>query len=389
MTFTATACRLSPGDNWWAALCLLIGILCANRVLRIINRLRRRIKYLISATIGGDFSYKFPTVGVPEHERDINVALNRVVAHLEVLSNDARQNEAFLSLVIDLVNIGIAVINEKGHVVHSNKAVLSLLSLPVLTDVRQMPEDVSGLSITKTPALLHGKQMMIYTVTDMRRSLQVAEVESWEKLTRVLTHEIMNSLTPINSIADSLRTQTSADFDAASLRQQLAVISSSSKALMDFVKNFRKFSSLPPSNPKIFYIKPFVERAVALMAANGIAREIEFRSMVFPPDAMVYTDESLLNQVLVNILKNAVEANPSVIEVEAKIREDESVEISVANDGELIPSDLAAQIFTPFFTTKAAGSGIGLSLSRRIIARLGGTLTLATSPHTRFTVTLM
>ncbi|MDE6654723.1 MAG: ATP-binding protein, partial [Muribaculaceae bacterium] len=106
------------------------------------------------------------------------------------------------------------------------------------------------------------------------------------------------------------------------------------------------------------------------------------------PDLMVYTDEALLSQVILNIVKNAAEANPAAIAIEAGVKADESVEIRISNDGELIPDDLAGQIFTPFFTTRPSGNGIGLSLSRRIVSHLGGTLTLATRPRTCFAVRL-
>ena len=379
----ASGVLYAQGQVWWAVGVMLLALASAIRVMHAFRRMRRRLHYLFSAAVSGDFSYKFPMENVGEGEKEVNRILNRIVEHLESLTENARQNEEFLSVIINLVDIGILVANDKGHVVHSNKAALSLLSLPVINDVRQMPAGVPGLSVAQTPATLQGCRLTIYTITDIRKPLQAAEVESWEKLTRVLTHEIMNSLTPIRSIAESLSGEADAE-----LAQQLAVISSSSGALMEFVKNFRKFSLLPPSNPRVFYLKPFVSKVVSLAKASEAAEGIEFNLMVFPPDAMVCTDESLLNQVLVNILKNAVEAAPANIDVTAKVRDDECVEISVTNDGELIPDNLADQVFTPFFTTKPSGSGIGLSLSRRIIAQLGGTLSLSTRPVTRFTIIL-
>ena len=385
MVLTMTSCFLyAAGREYWGIGALVCALACAGKVLDSVNRLRRRVRYLISAALHGDFSYKFPTEGVPPHERDINLTLNRIVSHLEILAEDARQNEEFLNLVIDLVDTGIVVANDHGHVIHANRAALSLLSLPALTDLRQLPSDAPGLAISSTPATLRGTRHTVYTITDIRRPVQTAEVESWEKLTRVLTHEIMNSLTPISSIAETL----SRDLDDDELRGQLQVVSSSSRALMDFVRNFRRFTVIPAPQSKVFYIKPFAERVVALMASPENASQVEFRVSVFPPDAMLYTVESMLNQVLGNIVKNAVEARPSIVEVNARVRDDETVEISVSNDGEPIPDQLAAQIFTPFFTTKPTGSGIGLSLCRRIITTLGGTLTLSTRPATTFTIRL-
>lgn len=385
MVLSMASCFLyAAGREYWGIGALVCALACAGKVLDSVNRLRRRVRYLISAALHGDFSYKFPTEGVPPHERDINLTLNRIVSHLEILAEDARQNEEFLNLVIDLVDTGIVVANDHGHVIHANRAALSLLSLPALTDLRQLPSDAPGLAISSTPATLRGTRHTVYTITDIRRPVQTAEVESWEKLTRVLTHEIMNSLTPISSIAETL----SRDLADDDLRGRLEVVSSSSRALMDFVRNFRRFTVIPAPQPKVFYIKPFVERVTALIASAENASSVDFRVSVFPPDAMLYTDESMLNQVLVNIVKNAVEAGPSKVEVNARVRDDESVEISVTNDGEPIPDTLAAQIFTPFFTTKPTGSGIGLSLCLRIVTTLGGTLTLSPSSATTFTIRL-
>lgn len=383
IALTISGALLFPGGhNVAATLCFVASALCADRVLSSISRLRRRINYLVDSALNGDFSYKFPISNLSDQERDINITLNKLVTHLEQLTADARQNEKFLALVINLVDIGIIVADEHGNVLQHNRAALDLLSLPVLTNVCQFPTDASSLSISRTRATLHGQQLDIYTLSDLRRPVQDAEVESWEKLTRVLTHEIMNSLTPITSMAQSLsRSATSPE-----QQEPLAVISASSQALMDFVKNFRKFTILPEPQPKVFYLKPFIDRVVQLASSIDSAAGVEFEVLVAPGDAMVYADESLLHQVMVNILKNAVEASPTRIRVEAKIRADESVEISISNNGELIPAQIASTIFTPFFTTRPSGSGIGLSLSRRIISRLGGTLTLSIRPATRFTI---
>lgn len=378
---------LHDGGHVWLALATgVLAIVFAAYVLRDVRRLRLRVNYLISAAMNGDFSCKFPTSGVSGDERDINRQLNLLVSHLEQLSDDARQNEAFLSCVINLVDSGIIVANGQGHIVHVNDAALALLSLPVLTDVRQLPEDMPGLKVTRTETVLHSDRLTIYTVSDMRRQLQTAEVESWEKLTRVLTHEIMNSLTPVNSIAENICTNhAGADGELA---QQLDVIRSSSRSLMEFVKNFRRFTVLPAPQARVFYIKPFLERIILLVRSFDGAADLDVSLSVFPPDAMAYSDENMLAQVIVNILKNALEAHPSHVRLSVAIRNDESVEIAIANDGDPIPDDIAGQIFTPFFSTKAEGSGIGLSLSRRIIAKLGGTLTLTASPVTKFTIIL-
>ncbi len=388
---------------WICIGCMVTAIGCMVIAIRKGRRVRRNIDYLISAAMNGDFSYKFPVNDIAEDERKINVMLNQLVEHLENLSERARQQEAFLERVINLVDIGIIVANAKGHVIHSNRAALRLLSLPALTHICQLPDGDNGLEIKRTVSTLRGEAISIYTLTDISLMKQTTEVESMEKLTRVLTHEIMNSLTPVHSISETLSHNLQEDMPHVSteeLRRQLDAIRSSSRSLMAFVKNFRKCTLLPEPDLKVIYLKPFLQCQVSIaktfvptavneqQGKNGTDGKVSFHLLVFPPDTMVYTDGNMLGQVIVNILKNAIEAGTTRIEIEATVRDDESVEIAISNDGGIIPDEIASQIFTPFFTTRPTGNGIGLSLSRRIITRLGGTLLLSTTPRTRFTINL-
>ena len=391
---TVAACILySSSETWWGIGCFLCALFCGERVVSGIYRMRRNVEYLISAAMNGDFSYKFPLRGVPEYQRNINVMLNSLVSHIEKLSEEARQRERFLNNVINRVEVGIIVANSDGHVMYVNNAALKMLSVPVLKDIRQLPAELPDIVMKRSNARLGNDDIEVLTLSDMRRDLQLAEVESLEKLIRVLTHEIMNSLTPVCSIAESLSAGISderltEESDREEISHQMEVICSSSRSLMSFVKNFRQFTILPEPQMRVFYVKPFLERIVSLVRGLPNVGEVDVRLTIFPPDAMAYTDSDLLGQVILNILKNAVEAGAGIVTIEAEIREDESLEIKLTNDGTPVPEHIASQIFTPCFTTKPTGSGIGLSLSRRIITRLDGTLTLTTKPHTRFTIIL-
>lgn len=157
---------------------------------------------------------------------------------------------------------------------------------------------------------------------------------------------------------------------------------------MQFVRNFREFSRLPEPIMKAIYLKPLLEQCVRMAESYVMDSNISISLTCFPPLLMIYTDESQLSQVLLNIIKNAIEANPTRISIEADEKADESIEIRISNDGDIIDTETAEHIFTPFFTTRESGSGIGLSLSRRIITHLGGTLTFKTSPFTCFSVRL-
>lgn len=370
---------------WPCMILAICAVSCAFVIVKGFARINKRLIYIMEATLNGDFSYKFPTENVSGDERNINRMLNRIVEHFEHLSAQTRQNESFLSWVINLADVGIVVADEKGHIRHHNEAALRILERAALTHTCQIdPQSYPDLNIKATSMMLNGKCIAVYTITDLRHPIQTAEVESWEKLIRVLTHEIMNSLTPIQSIAETMGDKAS----SSDMAEALDTISSSSKSLMQFVRNFRKFSILPDPQMRVVYLKPLLEKCVRMSEAYAKEPTLRITSTCFPPDLMAYTDEALLSQVILNIVKNAIEANPSHVTIDADIKSNESVEIKITNDGTPIPGNISEQIFTPFFTTKQGGSGIGLSLSRRIISHLGGTLTLVTKPLTSFAVRL-
>lgn len=371
-------------QNWW--LLLIIGSLgCGYMIFSNITRIRKRMRYVMQATLSNDFSYKFPTANVSKDEQETNEMLNRIVEHLERLTLKSKQNEAFLSRVINLTDIGLALANAKGDICIHNEAALRLLDRQAFTHVCQIPvQAYTELAIKKSDVTVNDKNFTLFTITDLSRQMQAIEVESWEKLTRVLTHEIMNSLTPIQSIAQNMSGKTS----NREITEALDTISSSSRSLMQFVKNFREFSILPEPHMRAIYLKPLLDSSILIAENYKIGKHISITLTCFPPELMIYTDETLLSRVLINILKNAIEADPDHIIIEADEKADESVEIRISNDGELISEEAAEHIFTPFFTTRSSGSGIGLSLSRRIVTHLGGTLSLKTRPATCFTVRL-
>lgn len=381
MSFGAGIC-VALRNPWWIffAIC---AINFAMALIREVGRLGKRMRYVIEATLSGDFSYKFPTSNVNQEEREINEMLNGIVEHFERLTHEVRQNEVFLGRLINLTEIGLAVADAKGDIRLHNDAALRLLERQALTNVCQMSEQAyPDLYIKKSNVTVNERRFMLFTITDLSLKMQAVEVESWEKLTRVLTHEIMNSLTPIQSIAETMRGKKTSQ----EVTEAFATISSSSGSLMQFVRNFREFSRLPEPHLKAIYLKPLLESCVRMAESYAKGKGISISLLCFPPELMVYTDESQLSQVLLNIIKNAIEANPDLISIEADEKADESVEIRISNDGDLIPDDTAEHIFTPFFTTRESGSGIGLSLSRRIVAHLGGSLTFKTSPITTFSV---
>ena len=250
-----------------------------------------------------------------------------------------------------------------------------------------------------TKGLLFGERAMQQSLNDMgeevRQLVNHSEVESWEKLTRVLTHEIMNSTAPIASISSSLLNRN--DVVGTPLEEGIRAIHSTAARLNTFVVNYRKMSQLQKPEPQDFDLTPFLKNLTSLYP------ELEWE-IDMPPTCTAHTDAALLHQVLINMVKNALEAGAKKMGLKVE-RIDTSyhhqsyqietsnasrVSITISNDGKPIPPDVRSSIFIPFFTTKATGSGIGLSLSRQIIIKQGGSLELLDTPmptyHTSFCI---
>ena len=250
-----------------------------------------------------------------------------------------------------------------------------------------------------TKGLLFGERAMQQSLNDMgeevRQLVNHSEVESWEKLTRVLTHEIMNSTAPIASISSSLLNRD--DVVGTPLEEGIRAIHSTAARLNTFVVNYRKMSQLQNPEPQDFDLTPFLKNLTSLYP------ELEWE-IDMPSTCTAHTDAALLHQVLINMVKNALEAGAKKMGL--KVERIESsyhhqsyqietsnanrVSITISNDGKPIPPDVRSSIFIPFFTTKATGSGIGLSLSRQIIIKQGGSLELLDTPmptyHTSFCI---
>ena len=192
------------------------------------------------------------------------------------------------------------------------------------------------------------------------RVLERNEMEAWQKLIRVLTHEIMNAVTPITSLSDTLLGLTEAQASKEEIRNGLQTISSTGKGLLSFVESYRKFTRIPPPEPSLFYVKSFIGRMVELARHQHPDVRVTFHMDIAPSDLILYADENLVSQVVINLLKNAIQAIESDkktdkeghINIRAYCNEAEAILIEISNNGPAIPNDIAEHIFIPFFTPK-------------------------------------
>ena len=352
---------------------LLVAVVGYIRLYRHYRRNIKKVTFLFDAIDNGDFSFSFPTEKRFKEDNILHQSLNRIKLFLQHTREEQMDREKYYEQILNAVDTGILVVDSHDNILQHNQAALRLLDTEVLTHMNQVKGKLKDEHLAKheTQAMLKDKHVRIIALSDVSHELSNQEVDSWIKLIRVLTHEIMNTITPVTSLSETLLTRVTEDKD---LKQGLETIHKTGTELLAFVNNYRRFTHVPQPQPALFYVEPFLER-MAMLCNHDV--EIE----VSPKDLLVYADESLLSHVVTNLLKNAVEAfkekeKLSFIRLQAYANVQESIIIDVSNNAGLIPEDVASHIFIPFFTTKPEGSGIGLSLSRQIMRVSGGSLSL-------------
>ena len=382
---------------------LLVAVVGYIRLYRHYRRNIKKVTFLFDAIDNGDFSFGFPTEKRFKEDNILHQSLNRIKHFLQHTREEQMDREKYYEQILNAVDTGILVVDSHDNILQHNQAALRLLNTDVLTHMNQVKGKLKDEHLAKheTQAMLKDKHVRIIALSDVSHELSNQEVDSWIKLIRVLTHEIMNTITPVTSLSETLLTRVTEDKD---LKQGLETIHKTGTELLAFVNNYRRFTHVPQPQPALFYVEPFLER-MALLCNH----EVEIS--VSPKDLLVYADESLLSHVVTNLLKNAVEAfkekgisaernkqdgneqgrnkqecrsadlqsaasKKAFIRLQAYANAQESIIIDVSNNAGLIPEDVASHIFIPFFTTKPEGSGIGLSLSRQIMRVSGGSLSL-------------
>ena len=383
---------------------LLVAVVGYIRLYRHYRRNIKKVTFLFDAIDNGDFSFNFPTEKGFKEDKILHQSLNRIKLFLQHTREEQMDREKYYEQILNAVDTGILVVDSHDNILQHNQAALRLLDTDVLTHMNQVKGKLKDEHLAKheTQAMLKDKHVRIIALSDVSHELSNQEVDSWIKLIRVLTHEIMNTITPVTSLSETLLTRVTEDKD---LKQGLETIHKTGTELLAFVNNYRRFTHVPQPQPTLFYVEPFLER-MALLCNHEV--EIE----VSPKDLLTYADESLLSHVVTNLLKNAVEAfngqeklsaernkqdgneqgrnkqecrsadlqsaasKKAFIRLQAYANAQESIIIDVSNNAGLIPEDVASHIFIPFFTTKPEGSGIGLSLSRQIMRVSGGSLSL-------------
>lgn len=392
-------------------------------LINFLNRTNRKIAWFFAAIRNEDSTLNFP-VNTDKALNELNSSLNSVNELIKNIKFDLQEQEQYFQTILEHVSIGILTHNEKGNIFLANSAAKNLLNREHLTHINQInqidrklfaaikelqPGDrrltdfkskngIIQLSLKATKFITSHENLQLITIQDIKNEMETKELESWIKLIRVLTHEIMNTVAPITSLSQTimgyyknLEGELPSEKIIGNTLKGLEVINERGNGLISFVETYRKLTRLPKPDKKPMQVKQLLENTKTLVNIEPIDKNIVIESVVQPNDLEINADKEQISQVLINLLKNALEALKNTQEgkiiLKGKINADGRAQISVTNNGPGIPDDLMDKIFVPFFTTKESGSGIGLSLSRQIMLLHGGSLKVdSNTRNTSFTL---
>ncbi len=405
---------------------LLLGIAFVAQLISLIRyteQTNRKLARFFESIRHADFATSFSENDLGKSFEELNNEFNQVIAAFNQNKTEKEEHFNYLLTVIQHVSIGIIVFKRDGKVDVFNNAVKRLLRINRLRKIshlhdvsEDLPEklltmkagdkslvklfvddELLQLSMHATEFKMRGEEYILVSFQDIHPELEQKEIESWQKLIRVLTHEIMNSITPISSLAATIKEilddrqtnyaprdeQEAEDID--SVMQAVTTIENRSKGLLNFVDLYRNLTRIPKPHFRHFMVSKLFESTLELMNPKMEKINIKYTTRIYPNDLKILADPDLVEQVLINLILNAIDAVSEVekpqITIVASVNLNNRTTIEIADNGKGISQDILDKIFMPFFTSKKTGSGIGLSLSRQIMQMHKGTISVRSKPN--------
>ena len=414
---------LMVGNNYvYAILMLIVLVFQAYYLIRYVNETNRKIAYFFDAIKNEDFTLRFPEKLSVKSLEELNHSLNMLNEMIQRIHLKNQTQERFYQEILKQADIGILAINDKGHILFANPRLELMLNYTPLNHIKQLSQidenlyllfselrpferrvfsltnerEKIDLAIKSSSFNLDGQELLLVVIQDIHQELDEKETESWTRLIRVLTHEIMNSITPITSISDSIlkyheKGGTLAKSDSEYQKRMettikgLEVIKDQGANLMGFVQSYRSFLNVPVPDKKIIRAIELLEKVKLLVGQNQEFSNTTIELDLEIQDLELFIDEKQITQVLINLCKNALQSlsnrKNSYIKLMAGTNSEGQKYIEVKDNGPGIPPELINEIFVPFFTTKNSGTGVGLSLSKQILRMHGGGLKVISKPN--------
>ncbi|HEY0742528.1 MAG TPA: ATP-binding protein [Chryseosolibacter sp.] len=416
-----------PNMLFAAILTFVIIVLQLVEIFRFVSQTNRKLTRFLESVKYSDFISGFTNDNkLGKSFKDLNIAFNEVLEAFRKARSEKEEHWQYLNSVVQQVRTGILSYDIDGNVQLMNANAKKFMGVTSIKNIKELIQinprlyhavnsvDAgkselykSGndlyLTIQSTELRIRGIDVKLVTLQNIQPELQKQELEAWQNLTRVLRHEIMNSITPISSLTSTLReildhdmTKQNGHYElkdegAEDLREGLSTIENRSKGLIKFIDAYREYTSLPKPKMTTVRLRDLIEKVAMLMKTELRKTKIDFTYEYSSEYLTIQADEEMIEQVLINLLKNAIEAlseteNPKLTLIG---RHDENaVKIEVIDNGPGIIKEAREHIFVPFYTTKRTGSGIGLSLSRQIMQMHNGSLSVESEPDVKTVFTM-
>jgi nitrogen fixation/metabolism regulation signal transduction histidine kinase len=399
---------------------LLIFIYQVYLLISYAEKTNRDLARFLSAIEYSDFSQSFVHNSAGSSFRELNVSFNRILEKFRKSRGETEEHVRYLETVMQHVGIGLIAYDQNGNVQFINNAAKRLLNVPVVPNIDALnkagkdfvnalfnikagdkvtlkltdEDDVLQLVMYATEFKLRDKKYTLVSLQNIQSELEEKETEAWQQLIRVLTHEIMNSITPISSLASTVNQILAADKEHGKLLDNetmedvntaMSAIHRRSEGLIHFVDTYRSLTKIPEPNFEIFQVVQLFRRVKKLMENELKDENIELAASVKPETLELTADPELIEQVIINLIINAKHALKEIpkakISLNSYLDERGKVVIKVSDNGPGIPQETMDKIFIPFFTTKKSGSGIGLSLAKQIVRLHKGSIRVSSKPN--------
>ncbi|NCC71883.1 MAG: GHKL domain-containing protein [Sphingobacteriia bacterium] len=391
----------------------------------------RKLTGFLQSIKHADFSSSFTDHGLGKSFDELNNAFNEVIQEFRKYRSEREEHLNYLFTVIQHVSIGIIAFKDDGIIDQYNQAVLKLFKIKNIRHLNDLAvvkadlparlhhlkagdktlvklfidDEILQIAVNATQFRMRGQDFTLISLQNIHNELEEKEIESWQKLIRVLTHEIMNSITPISSLAGTVKDILIAEENDGSYRlgslddeqvetvhSALSTISKRTQGLLNFVEIYRNLTRIPKPNFRYFKVADLFVNAELLIRPKTEMFQIECECIVKPENLMITADPDLIDQVIINLLLNAMDAvqtseHPKISLIASEING--RIKIEVRDNGTGIKPDIMDKIFMPFFTSKKHGSGIGLSLSRQIMHLHKGTISVKSKPDEGSVFTLL
>ena len=404
---------LTPGYYSTTIIAVMTLVLFAAELWRFVSRTNREIARFLDAARYADFSQRFSFDEMGTGFKELGVAFTDILERMRSERESQEIEVRRLKALIEHIPVPLLTLHADNSISLQNNAARRLFGasdVTQLADLRQfgqsfhesVAEAVPGnrelvtfsvedieyqLTLATTEVVVSGQSDRLVSLQDIQTELDLSQAQAWQDLVRVLTHEIMNSITPVTSLAttasdvvDDMIEKTGSDSplteDLTDLRDAISTVARRSDSLMQFVNSYRQLTRLAPPEKKRVRIQELFDSVGRLAASEWPNREIKLGQVVQPTELDIHVDRDLLEPVLLNLLRNAwqatLEVKEPIIELRGRLNRRGNTVIEVSDNGPGVPEESASKIFVPFFTTKEGGSGVGLALARQVMTAHGG-----------------